>query len=71
MALLEDIVGSSIIQSEAIKAAIKVISKTNHVETEMEHTLDLYVISSTADNTHSMVRKTVKGYDSEKQTESP
>lgn len=52
-------VGSSIIEDDAIKVAIKVISKTNRMEDEAERAFDLYVISSDADRGQSLLRKTV------------
>jgi hypothetical protein len=52
-------VSSSIIEDDAIKAAIKVISKTNRMEDDTERAFDLYVISSDAEGGQSLSRKTV------------
>lgn len=59
MALLEDIVSSSILEDEAIKAAIKVISQTNRMDDEAGRAFDLYIIGSDAERGQSLVRKTV------------
>jgi hypothetical protein len=52
-------VSSSMVENDAIKAAIKVISKTNRMEDDAERAFDLYVISSDAERGQSLSRKTV------------